>query len=383
MRYVSASGHWSYTYTYYSRDTAWTTAGSKTWTAPAYCDSVRVRLWGGGGAGSRVTTNSRAGGGGAGGGFSQSTIANPSGEYTCVVGVAGVSAASPTNGGSSTWGTTTVVAPGGNSAAANSTTGASASAAGTGTIKWAGGSGANGSGSNAGGGGEGSDTTQNGQSASGATAGTNTGGANGGNGRTGTQGVGLDGSAPGGAGGGAYRTSTTYAGGAGSLGRGEARWYYHTVDSTWVPSGGGAPAGPETTYVVNYSPAVANGGFETTTLDGWSTYQGSGQVLDTSDAHGGSHAVNMHSWGAISLSRTVLTVGVAYTVKLWAKKYNSETSRVTVELGSGNWLDQPAMTTSWAEYTLTGTCSGDGLLRFGADATAWYVMDDIRVYVTP
>lgn len=229
--------HWDYTYATYSHDTTWTAAGSRTWSTPTYAtiDSVRIRLWGGGGAGSRVTTNSRAGGGGAGAGYSEGVVATPSGNYTVVTGVAGVSAATPTHGGASTFATTTVTAPGGNSAAANSATAATYTAAGTGRIAYHGGSGTNGSGTNAGGGGEGADTAAHGNNAGAAPAGgTGTSGGDGGAGRSATQGVGNPGNLNGGAGGGAYRTSTTYAGGAGTAGQATLRWYWRAKsDSTW------------------------------------------------------------------------------------------------------------------------------------------------------
>ena len=240
FRAIAATGHWDYTYTRYWHDTTWTTAGSRTWSTPDYGagttqDSVRIRLWGGGGAGSRITTNGRVGGGGAGAGYSEGVVTTPSGNYTVVTGVAGVSAATPTNGGASTFGTTTVVAPGGLSAGANSATGATYTAAGTGRIAYHGGSGQNGSSTNAGGGGEGADTAAHGNNAGAAPAGgTGTAGGDGGNGRSATQGVGLAGNLKGGAGGGAYRTSTTYAGGAGTAGQATLRWYWTGLtDSTW------------------------------------------------------------------------------------------------------------------------------------------------------
>ncbi len=123
---------------------------SGTWTAPAYINRVKVRVWGGGGGGGFSVTNGSHfnGGGGGGGGYAESLIAvTPGADYAITVGAGGAASA---NGGQSRFavsgGATLVSANGG-------TQGADATAGGSGT----GGAGGSGSGDHAISGGNGGD----------------------------------------------------------------------------------------------------------------------------------------------------------------------------------------------------------------------------------
>jgi len=96
------------------------TSGSNTYTTPAGADALLIQLIGGGGAGggfaATSTNQGAAGGGGGGGAFAQKWFANPTGNYTVVVGAGGTTGsagAAGNNGNDSTFNSTTCVAKGG------------------------------------------------------------------------------------------------------------------------------------------------------------------------------------------------------------------------------------------------------------------------------
>jgi len=112
--------------------TAYTTAGTYTWTAPAGVTRVRVRVWGGGGGGG----GNHAGSGGGGGGYAESIVNVTAGtSYTVVVGSGGNWIGSIPAGESNfqVSGSPVVRAYGGSNGAANGTT-AAAGGDGVGTI---------------------------------------------------------------------------------------------------------------------------------------------------------------------------------------------------------------------------------------------------------
>ena len=141
----------------------------------------------------------------------------------------------------------------------------------------------------------------------------------------------------------------------------------------------GAPA---ITYIINYSPAVANGGIESGVATTWQQYtDGTGTVADTSEAHSGSLAARCNTFGgnALLISQDILTIGYTYNLSIWAKRTAAATSRLSIQLGSGNYFE-PTLTTSWAEYVIEEVCSGDNYLRLSGDANAVVLIDDIRLY---
>lgn len=94
------------------------TSGSGTYTTPANCVRIRIRMVGGGGQGGGVaaSTTGGAGGGGAGG-YVEHVITSPSSTYSYAVGAGGSTSAAGNNtgqaGGNSTFGTSLLTASGG------------------------------------------------------------------------------------------------------------------------------------------------------------------------------------------------------------------------------------------------------------------------------
>ncbi|MDO8966623.1 glycine-rich domain-containing protein, partial [Algoriphagus sp.] len=213
--------------------TVTTPLGSGSFTVPAGVTSITVEVWGAGGRGGSRTSNGSAGGGG-GGAYSRSVLTVTPGQVINYYVGFGSLTALP---GEDSWfsSNTTLMAKGGNSVDTNITTGGTggSAAAGVGDVKFSGGNGAT-AGSNTGGGGSSAGRAANGTNATtstGATAPTD--GGNGGSGDTsGSQGPGLNGSAPGGGGGGARRSNasgTEQVGGFG--GNGQIRISYIALTS--------------------------------------------------------------------------------------------------------------------------------------------------------
>lgn len=265
-----------------------TVAGSYSWLCPPGVTSARVQCWAAGGAGGQRTTNGNGGGGGGGEYAEEATFAvTPGTSYPYVVGAAGVTGASPTNGGNSTFNTTGVVANGGGSVAQNSATAGTGGTGSSNTIHFNGGAGwAANTGTGGGGGGGSGGTSQNGNAATTTTAAAAvTGGGNGGAGRTATQGDGVAPTTPpGGGGGGSLRTSSgTRLGGAGLVGKVVITYTtpsassitddFTTQDTTkWTFGGASAVSGGTLNLPVNSSYADIINSNATFDLTGSSVY---------------------------------------------------------------------------------------------------------------
>jgi hypothetical protein len=91
------------------------TSGSGTYTLPASCKAILIRMVGGGGGGGSATATgsgaASAGGGGASGGYVEHLIASPSATYSYAVGAAG--AINGGTGGNTTFGTSLLTTNGG------------------------------------------------------------------------------------------------------------------------------------------------------------------------------------------------------------------------------------------------------------------------------
>ncbi len=144
--------------------TQYASAGSFSWTVPAWVTSITVEAWGGGGAGGGQDQNSDGGGGGGGGAYSRSILAvTPGATYTIVVGAGGASVAggSGGDGGDSYFGNLgTLLAKGGKGGSPSTGTppagGAGGAAAeGVGAVRFSGGNGGQGINNNNGRGGPG------------------------------------------------------------------------------------------------------------------------------------------------------------------------------------------------------------------------------------
>ncbi len=165
------------------------TGSNQTFTVPNCISSLTVEAWGGGGGG--YSGNNNGGGkGGGGGGYAKGNIANPSGNYTIVVGVGG---SAGSNGSASTFGGTIVIADygrGGTSATNGGGTGGNTN---TGNVLTSnGGNGGNGNNSSDGGGGGGGAGGPDGNGINGSNA-TNSVGGSGGAGDNGSGGAGGSG----------------------------------------------------------------------------------------------------------------------------------------------------------------------------------------------
>jgi hypothetical protein len=140
-------------------------------------------------------------------------------------------------------------------------------------------------------------------------------------------------------------------------------------------------------YVINYSPALNNGGFESlggTLFTGWSRdANGASTIADTSDCVEGGHAVRLNKvdgWCYYICPSSVIA-GKHYNVDLWAKSRNG-TEMLAMQFGDGEFGTSMGQTipSAWTNMTRSNVASnGTKFQLWVMSTTGTIIVDKIRV----
>jgi hypothetical protein len=127
-------------------------------------------------------------------------------------------------------------------------------------------------------------------------------------------------------------------------------------------------------YVINYSPAINNGGFETVgspfAIWGIGELGGGATIEDTNDSHSGTHAMKIYSPtnGYGYINNDCLISGKHYNLSYWAKT-TSGTRALATTFGNDDYGDGWAqtITDTWTKYTRTNVEATRTAFRVGFD----------------
>lgn len=151
-----------------------------------------------------------------------------------------------------------------------------------------------------------------------------------------------------------------------------------------LPRGAGLSAA-----LVQPSPAIANGGFETAGGGGadvfasWTEYIAGGTstiTRDTTEFHSGSAScrLNIDALGneAGVITAALLTVGKRYRVSFWAKKAGGAD---ILRLYNSALVESFVLTAGWAQYTCDFTAGATALEIYSTTAGAIIYLDDVTI----
>jgi hypothetical protein len=135
--------------------------------------------------------------------------------------------------------------------------------------------------------------------------------------------------------------------------------------------------------LINFSPAVANGGIETWSggTDPWPwvmTLTGSSTVIDTAVVHGGSHAARLQRVGTTvcNISSTIeMATGKHYTLSIWARAVTG-TPTLRVQVNSGVYNKTAVLDATYTLYSWT-TMEGNT----GDPCTISNITDDSAIII--
>ena len=138
-------------------------------------------------------------------------------------------------------------------------------------------------------------------------------------------------------------------------------------------------------YLINYSPAILNGGFESGYNSVWFVGQSGSSTVseETSDTHSGAKAAKfIFVDNFVDVYQDILTVGIGYTVSCWMKTVSGN-GDFTFSIGSGTTKDIPT-TGSWAYYEFSGIAAGSTLFIISkGGGVGTLLVDDVRVSEIP
>jgi Carbohydrate binding domain/PEP-CTERM motif len=134
---------------------------------------------------------------------------------------------------------------------------------------------------------------------------------------------------------------------------------------------------------------IVNGDFETGNLTGWTSSQGTANVLNQSVtsviSHTGTYSAalgNQGGVGVLSQMVTGLLVGTSYDLTFWLRSDGDTPNRAAVQIG-GDLLDNraniPAFPFREFDFTFTATSTSE-LLQFGTrDDPGFLELDDVSI----